>query len=127
MNRHVSRVAAIAIIGMALVAAQAGPAFAWSQVIFNGFTASYQGERAPNRHSLTAADADRTGGNDQACVNALNDNNGQWAGDTYCHGDYTSHPYCGCQLRWGYNFDGGQWTNPNHINYGVNVLGIQYY
>jgi hypothetical protein len=119
--------ALVVLLGLAFSAS----AFGFSQVIFNGFTAGYLSscncEHAPNRHSLTSADADNTGGYDGSCVNALNDSDGTWAGETYCTYSYTSHPYCGCRLRWGYNMDSGQFLNTNHVNYGTDVVGIQYY
>lgn len=53
------------------------------------------------RHSLIAVQSAASG---WACVNALNADGSGWAGSSYCAGpgQSTSHPYCGCKLRYGY-------------------------
>lgn len=62
------------------------------------------------RHSLTSVwttwDLDA-----HLCVNALNDDNRQWAGSTFCTNSSDTnvgHPYCGCRLRWGWA--GAMWN-----------------
>lgn len=117
----------VAILATAAIwLAPAASAEATSYVYWNGFTASYNGEYGA-RHSLTKNEVTRTGGNDIACINALNADGSGWAGSTYCSYTYTSHPYCGCKLRYPWVVDGGQWYNSNHINYGVYVVAIGSY
>ena len=73
---------------------------------FNGWMDA-NGRFGP-RHSLTSVWTTWYQG-DYSCVNALNTNN-TWAGSTFCAGPAdvnVGHPYCGCQLRYGW---GGAWS-----------------
>lgn len=70
------------------------------------------------RHSLTAVTFSGTqsqvvnGYATQGCVNALNADGSGWAGTTYCYWPATQHPYCGCQLRYGY---GAAFNPPSNL------------
>jgi hypothetical protein len=122
--RHLNRISVLCAISALFAFAASASATSYSY--FNGFTSSYSGVYGA-RHSLTKNEVTRTGGNDQACINALNDDGSGWAGSTYCTGSYTYHDYCGCKLRKPWVVDGGQYTNPNLVNYGVYAVAIGYY
>lgn len=100
-KRWGSRALAVAVVlaaQMAILVA-APSAFAGSDQIAYG-NVGPGGAYGP-RHSLTSVGA---GGTGWTCVNALNADGSGWAGSSYCAppGEYTSHPYCGCRLRYGH-------------------------
>jgi hypothetical protein len=85
-------------------------ALAGSDTVWNGYLYASQGWKslAP-RHSLNSVNfsGSSTGVDPMnqvalGCVNAWNADGSGWAGSTYCSWPSTSHPYCGCQLRYGY-------------------------
>lgn len=99
---------ALAAALMVTLGVGTGLAFAYSLVISNGYYSDPAGVFAA-RHSLTKVDVTNTspaGSGNQACENALN-TNGTWAQSySYCAnsgGGYVYHPFCGCQLRYGWN------------------------
>lgn len=91
----------------AALALAAAPALAQAgqDDIWNGYIAYPNAPHGP-RHSLSSVWTTHINFS-ESCVNAYNDDGSGWAGDTYCTTTSNvniGHPYCACQLRYGYAF-----------------------
>ena len=101
------------LIAMLCIAGLAVPAsaMAGSDNIYNGILDA-NGAWGP-RHSLSSVWATWYQ-YDLACLNALNDSDGTWAGATVCAWSLDTnrgHLYCSCRLRWGWGGSSatGEW------------------
>jgi hypothetical protein len=89
-------------LGVVVALCLPATALAGNDLIFDGWVGT-TGAYGP-RHSLTSVDTSWHDGYN-SCVNALEADGSGWAGASYCAGpgaSYTSHPYCGCALRFGW-------------------------
>lgn len=103
MIRRVRRGAAV--MGATVIAASllVTPALAGSDLLTPTGVIAAGGNIGP-RHSLTNVHGVGWDSREYTCVNAINDDDNTYAGQSICApaGSLASHDYCGCRLRHGF-------------------------